>query len=316
MTPDALGGGITKWIMDKILRTITSDGSLMASAVDSSGIVRTAQQLHSLSKTACAALGRLLSGASLMGAMLKTDGASLTLKVNGGGPLGSLTAISDCRGNVRGCVDHPQVELPPKRNGKLDVGGGVGSNGRLAVLRDLGAGKPYIGQVELVSGEIAEDLTQYYAQSEQTPTVCALGVLVDRETGEALLSGGLLVQALPGADSAALDRLEANVEKLEPVTTMLAKGMTPEEMCRKALEGFSVELLEESPIRYVCSCSKERFANALLTLGEEEIRSLPLNEEGKAEAVCHYCGRKYYFSGEELAVLADRAGSSGKNKKK
>lgn len=301
--------------MDKILRTITSDGSLMASAVDSTQLVYTAQRLHGLSKTACAALGRLLTGASLMGAMLKIDGATLTLKVNGGGPLGTLVALADCHGNVRGYVDHPQVELPLKPNGKLDVGGAVGRDGRLAVIRDMGSGDPYIGQVELVSGEIAEDLTSYYAASEQTPTVCALGVLVDKGTGEALLSGGLLIQALPGADDAALARLEENVGKLESVTTMLAKGMTVEEICRKALDGFEVEVLDQFPVNYVCNCSKERFANAMLTLGEEEIRSLPLNEEGKAEAVCHYCSRKYTFTPAELEQLAQRAEASKKSEK-
>lgn len=302
--------------MDRIIRTITSDGSLMASAVDSTQIVYTAQKLHGLTKTSCAALGRLLTGASLMGAMLKIDGASLTLKVNGGGPLGSLVAIADPKGNVRGYVDHPQVELPLKPNGKIDVGGGVGADGRLAVMRDMGAGNPYIGQVELVSGEIAEDLTQYYAQSEQTPTVCALGVLVDKEKGEALLSGGLLIQALPGADDAAIARLEENVGKLESVTTMLAKGISLEDMCRKALDGFTVEILDESPVHYVCTCGKERFANALLTLGAREIRSLPLDEQGRAEAVCQYCGRKYYFSREELEALAQRSEKPASKEKK
>lgn len=302
--------------MDRIIRTITLDGSLMASAVDSSHIVRTAQGLHGLSKTACAALGRLLTGASMMGAMLKSEAASLTLKVNGGGPLGNLVAIADSRGNVRGYADHPDTELPLKPNGKLDVGGAVGNDGRLAVMRDLGAGDPYIGQVELVSGEIAEDLTQYYAQSEQTPTVCALGVLVDKNSGEALLSGGLLIQALPGADDAAIARLEENVGKLESVTTMLAKGLTLEQMCEKALAGFEMEILDELPVRYACPCSKERFGKALLTLGERELLTLPLNSEGKAEAVCQYCGRKYYFSREELADLAKRAGTKTSAEKK
>ena len=167
--------------MDRIIRTITSDGSLMAAAIDSTELVYTAQRLHKLTKTSCAALGRLLTGASLMGAMLKEKQATLTLKVAGEGPLGNLLALSDSRGYVRGYVDHPEVELPPKPNGKLDVGGAVGHNGRLAVIRDFGTGEPYSGQVELVSGEIAEDLTSYYAQSEQTPTVCALGVLVDKQ---------------------------------------------------------------------------------------------------------------------------------------
>lgn len=293
--------------MDRIIRTITSDGSLMASAVDSSQIVYTAQKLHGLSKTACAALGRLLTGASLMGAMLKIDGASLTLKVNGGGSIGNLVAISDCRGNVRGYADNPRAELPPRPDGKLDVGGLVGSNGRLAVMRDMGTGEPYIGQVGLLSGEIAEDITRYYAQSEQIPTVCALGVLVDRETGEAMLSGGLLLQALPGADDSAIARLEENVKGLESVTTMLAKGISLEDMCRAALNGFEMEKLDEFQVHYVCNCSKQRFSNALLTLGEKEILSFPLNEEGNAEAVCQYCGRKYYFSREELEELARRA---------
>ncbi len=300
--------------MDRIIRTITTDGSLIASAVDTAEIVYTAQKLHGLSKTACAALGRLLTGASLMGAMLKSEQASLTLKANGGGPLGTLVAISDCRGNVRGYVDHPEVNLPLKPNGKIDVGGAVGTAGRLAVMRDFGKQEPYIGQTELVSGEIAEDITQYYAQSEQIPTVCALGVLTEKGTGEAILAGGLLVQVLPGADDSAVAKLEENIGKLEPVTTMLAKGFSLEDMCRRALEGFSIEVLDESPVHYVCNCSKERFANAMLTLGPEEIRSLPLNEEGNAETVCHYCGRKYYFSREDLLSLAEKAQTSGKKK--
>lgn len=293
--------------MDRIIRTITADGSLMASAIDSTEAVYTAQQLHGLSKTACAALGRLLTGASLMGAMLKKGNASLTLKVNGGGPLGTLVALSDSRGNVRGYLDHPEVELPIRADGKIDVGGGVGHTGRLAVIRDLGEGDPYIGQVELVSGEIAEDITQYYAASEQVPTVCALGVLVDKEKGGALLSGGLLIQVLPGADESAIKKLEENIGKLDSVTTMLAKGLALEEMCRKALAGFEMEILDEFAIHYVCNCSKQRFADALLTLGAGEILSLPLDGQGRAEAVCQYCSRKYYFTKEELSALAERA---------
>lgn len=292
--------------MDRIIRTITSDGSLMASAIDSTELVYTAQRLHGLTKTACAALGRLLTGASLMGAMLKEAQATLTLKIAGDGPLGGLLALADSQGNVRGYVDAPHVELPPKPNGKLDVGGAVGRNGRLAVIRDFGTGEPYSGQVELVSGEIAEDLTHYYAVSEQTPTVCALGVLVDREDGVVLLAGGLLVQALPGADEAALNRLEQNVMSLDPVTTMLAKGFGPEDMCRTALAGFQVEKLDEFPVHYVCNCSKERFTDVLLTLNAEDLLTLPLNAQGQAETVCQYCNRKYYFSKEELLALAER----------
>ena len=293
--------------MDRIIRMITADGSLMASAIDSSDLVYTAQQLHGLSKTACAALGRLLTGASLMGAMLKEAGASLTVKVEGGGPLGSLLALADSKGNVRGYVDHPAVELPLRPDGKLDVGGAVGKEGRLAVIRDFGTGEPYAGQVELASGEIAEDLTNYYAVSQQIPTVCALGVLVGKEDGLAMLAGGMLIQALPGADEAALSRLEANIVQLESVTTMLAQNRSPEDMCRAALEGFQVEVLDTFPVHYVCNCSKERFAQALLTLQPQELREMPLDQEGRMETVCQYCSRKYYFSREELWTLADRA---------
>lgn len=298
--------------MDKILRTITSDGSIMAAAIDSSHIVYTAQKVHGLSKTACAALGRLLTGTSLMGDMLKSEDSSLTLKVNGGGPLGNLVAISDYKGNVRGYVDHPEIDLPLKPNGKIDVGGAVGNQGRLAVIRDMGEGDPYVGQVELVSGEIAEDLTSYYASSEQIPTVCALGVLVDKENGEAMLSGGLLIQALPGADNSALERLEENIAKLDSVTTMLAKGMSPEEMCRAALNGFEVEILDESPVHYVCTCSKQRFAKALLTLGSKELRSLHGDDHGDVETVCPYCNKKYVFSKDEIAQLAEQAENAEK----
>lgn len=291
--------------MDRIIRTITHDGSLMASAIDSTDLVYTAQRLHGLTKTACAALGRLLTGASLMGAMLKEANATLTLKVAGDGPLGNLLALADSRGNVRGYVDNPQIELPPKANGKLDVSGAVGTHGRLAVIRDFGSGEPYSGQVELISGEIAEDLTNYYATSEQTPTVCALGVLVDREEGGALLAGGLLIQALPGVKDEVLERLEKNVSDLEPVTTMLAKGFGLEEMCRTALKGFQIEKLDEFQVHYACNCSKERFSRVLLTLGAEELSELPLNEQGFVETVCQYCNRKYYFSKEKLLRLAE-----------
>ncbi len=293
--------------MDRIIRTITSDGSLMAAAIDSTQLVYTAQRLHKLTKTSCAALGRLLTGASLMGAMLKEANASLTVKVAGDGPLGSLLATSDSRGYVRGYLDHPEVELPLKPNGKLDVGGAVGRNGRLAVIRDFGTGEPYSGQVELVSGEIAEDLTSYYAQSEQTPTVCALGVLVDKQDGEVLLAGGMLIQALPGADDVALVKLEKNVSEMDSVTTMLAKGLSLEDMCNLALKGFQVEKLDEFKVGYACNCSKERFARVLLTLPMEDLETLPVNEEGLVETVCHYCNRKYMFSKEEIQVLVENS---------
>ena len=290
--------------MDRLIRCITSNGAIMASAVDSTVLVATAQQVHNTSPVATAALGRLLTGASIMGAMLKKEDASLTLKINGGGPLGSVVAIADSHGNCRGWVVHPEVDLPLKPNGKLDVGAAVGQDGLLGVLRDFGSGQPYIGQVEIVSGEIAEDITNYYATSEQIPTVCALGVLVDKADHKLLLAGGMLVQVLPGATDADITQLEQNVAVLEPVTTMLAKGMTIEDMCRTVLQGFEMEILDESPVAYACNCSKERVENALATLRPEEIRTLAL-EDGFMEAKCQYCNRAYRFSQEELDKLAD-----------
>lgn len=289
-----------------MIRCITSDGSIMAAAVDTTEIVAIAQELHHTSAVATAALGRLLSGASLMGAMLKKENASLTLKVNGGGPLGSVVAIGDSHGNVRGYVEHPDVELPLKPNGKLDVGGGVGRDGLLMVVRDMGEGEPYVGQVRLATGEIAEDITAYYAISEQIPTVCALGVLVDKEQHQAMLSGGLLIQVLPGADNTAIDRLEANIRTLEPVTTMLAKGMSMEEICAKALDGFEMEILDEYRVKYVCTCSREKVIQAFSSMKKEELLSLA-DETGYAEAVCQYCCRKYRFSEEELEQIAEQA---------
>ncbi len=292
--------------MDRMIRCITSDGSLMAAAVDTTNIVAIAQELHHTSAVGTAALGRMLSAASIMGAMLKQENASVTMKINGGGPLGSVVAIADSRGNVRGYVEHPEVELPLKPNGKLDVGGGVGRDGLLMVIRDFGEGEPYVGQVRIATGEIAEDITAYYAVSEQIPTVCALGVLVDKEEHQAMLSGGLLIQVLPGAAPESIDRLEENIRALEPMTTMLAKGMSMEEICQKALAGFEMEILDEFQVKYVCTCSRDKVVQALSTMRREDIVSLA-DETGYAEASCQYCAKKYRFSVEELEEIARQA---------
>lgn len=291
--------------MDRMIRCISSDGSVMAAAVDSTDTVCTAQSIHKTSAVASAALGRLLTASSLMGAMLKKEGASVTLKVKGGGPLGLLVAISDSRGNCRGFVEHPETELPLKPDGKLDVGRAVGSSGLLCVIRDFGEGEPYTGQVRLVSGEIGEDVTAYFAESEQIPTACALGVLVDKRDHLVMLSGGLLIQVLPGASEDAVSRLEKNVAALEPVTTMLAKGLSIEDMCRRALDGSDMEILDEFRVGYACPCSKERVERALATLKPEEIRGLADPKTGKMEAKCHYCGRVYEFTEQELKALAN-----------
>ena len=288
--------------MDKIIRCITSDGAIMASAIDASDIVFTAKKLHNLSRSAKAALGRLLCATSMMGNMLKQKDAFINLRVLGDGEMGAVVAVGDSRGNVRGYVENPDCPTEYYNSGKINVAKAVGKNGTLSVMRDYGTGDPYIGQVELCSGEIAEDITNYFATSEQIPTVCALGVLINKEDGEVLLAGGLLIQLLPGAYDEAIDRLEENVKNLEPVTTMLAKGMSILDICKTALQGFEVEVLDENPVNYVCSCSREKLERYFMTMSDEEIRTLP-DESGKTEAVCQFCNKRYAFTRDDLERL-------------
>lgn len=285
--------------MDKIIRCITSDGSIMASAITSTNIVATAQQVHSLSPVATAALGRLLTGASLMGAQLKQRRAALTVRIKGDGPLGVMVASATSDGNVRGFVGNPNCETEHYENGHINVGKAVGSNGTLYVVRDYGTGEPYTGVIELVSGEIAEDITSYYANSEQIPTVCALGVLLDKQDGALLLAGGMLIQLLPGATQDICDKLEANIKKLESVTTMMAKGMAPLDMCRAALEGFELEVLDEMPVHYYCTCSRQRVEQSFASIPDDQLRGM-INSTGNVEAVCHYCNKKYLFTAKEI----------------
>ena len=288
--------------MDKIIRCITSDGAIMASAIDASDIVFTAKKLHNLSRSATAALGRLLCATSMMGNMLKQKNAFINLRVLGDGEMGAVVAVGDSRGNVRGYVENPDCPTEHYNSGKINVAKAVGRNGTLSVMRDYGTGDPYIGQVELCSGEIAEDITNYFATSEHIPTVCALGVLINKEDGEVLLASGLLIQLLPGAYDVAIDRLEENVKNLEPVTTMLAKGMSILDICKTALQGFEVEVLDENPVNYVCSCSREKLERYFMTMSDEEIRTLP-DESGKTEAVCQFCNKRYAFTRDDLERL-------------
>lgn len=290
--------------MDKIIRCITSDGAVMASAIDASDIVFKAKKIHNLSRSATAALGRLLCATSMMGAMLKQKDATINLRVSGDGELGPVIAVGDSKGNVRGYVGNADCPTEYYNNGKINVSKAVGKNGVLNVMRDYGSGDPYIGQVELVSGEIAEDITSYYATSEQIPTVCALGVLIDKEDGEVLLAGGLLIQLLPGAFDDTIEQLEKNLATLEPVTTMLAKGMSILDICKKALEGFEVEVLDEYPVNYVCSCSKEKLERLFCTMSDEDIRSMA-DEKGMAVANCHFCNKKYVFTKSDLEKIIE-----------
>ena len=274
----------------------------MASAIDASDIVFTAKKLHDLSRVSTAALGRLLCATSMMGNMLKQKDAFINLRVLGDGEMGAVVAVGDSRGNVRGYVENPQVKTEYYNNGKINVAKAVGKSGMLSVMRDYGTGDPYIGQVELVSGEIAEDITNYFATSEQIPTVCALGVLVDKEDGEVLLAGGLLIQLLPGAFEDTIEKLEKNIAKLEPVTTMLAKGMSILDICKTALDGFDVEVLDETPVNYVCGCSREKLERYFMTMSDDDIRSMA-DEKGEAEAVCQFCNKKYVFTKDDLEAI-------------
>lgn len=287
--------------MGKLIRCITSDGEVMATAVDTTDIVNRAEQIHKTSAVVTAALGRLLTAGSMMGNMLKGKDDSITLRVNGDGPTGSLIVVSDFNGDVRGYVQNPVVELPLNAKGKLDVGGAVGKNGLLYVLKDLGLKEPFSGSVPLVSGEIAEDITSYYALSEQIPTVCALGVLVNPDL-TVKAAGGYIIQLLPAASDATIDKLEASIAKLQSVTAMLDSGKSPEDIIRKALEGFDVEVLYSQDIEYKCNCSKERVSKALISLGKEELDSMAAENES-TEISCHFCDKKYVFSPTELKKL-------------
>lgn len=285
--------------MGKLIRGLSENGGIVFCGVDSTDIVCKAEQLHTTSATCSAALGRLLTGASLMGSMLKDDRDTITLRVSGNGPAGVVIACTDGTGNVKGCIDHPLVELPAKANGHLDVGGAVGKDGVLTVIRDNRLQKePTVGQVPLVSGEIAEDITSYYAYSEQVPTVCALGVLVDKDLSISC-AGGYLLQLLPGASDAEITHLEQNVAALPSVTELLRSGASLEQIMEQALAGFAPNVLDEQQVRYQCDCSQARVERALLSLGRDELAEMAA--EGKpVEVSCHFCDKKYYVDAGAL----------------
>ena len=287
--------------MDEIVRMITGDGSVKAIAITGKDLVERARQIHKLAPLATAALGRSLMGCSMIGATLKEEKGSVTLRIKGGGPLGSIIAVSDSQGNVRGYLQNGQVELPLKGPGKLDVGAGVGTDGFLTLIKDIGLKEPYVGSVPLVSGEIAEDLTAYFATSEQIPTACGLGVLVDTDQS-VLCAGGYMLQLLPGADDAVIDRLEETVRRLGPVTEVLRQGADAAEVLNRLLEGMEPELLERTSVSYKCYCDRDRVSQAVISLGKEELRDM-IDKEGSADLTCQFCDKVYHFSKEELEEL-------------
>ncbi len=289
--------------MDQIIRVIAKDAPVKAMAITARDTVERARAIHDCWPVASAALGRLLMAASMMGAVLKAEEGSVTLRVRGGGPLGALTAVSDSGGNVRGYVQNPAVDVPRKAKGKLDVGAAVGGEGDLTVIRDLGMKEPYIGSVQLVGGEIAEDIAAYFVESEQIPTACALGVLIaPDQTVQA--AGGYLIQLLPGADDAVVSAVERGVARLGAVSARLDGGMEPLELLQEVLADFELEVLETTPIEYRCYCSEERVSRALISLGREELDKL-IREQDGAELTCQFCDRVYRYSGDQLRALRE-----------
>ena len=287
--------------MGELVRAMTRDGFVKAVAVESRDIVERARQIHKMLPTATAALGRLLPAAAMMGNMQKIENGSLTLQVKGGGPLGTVLAVSDALGNVRGYVQNPQISLLEKYRGKLDVGAAVGRDGMLTVIRDLQMKEPYIGSVPLVSGEIAEDITEYFAQSEQTPTACALGVLVDTDQS-VRAAGGYLLQLLPGAPDAVIDALEAGIQKAGAVTALLDQGMGAQALLETVMAGMDLEILETTPVAYRCYCSRERVESTLISLGRKELGEIV--DEGKPiDISCQFCDTIYTFTPQEIAEI-------------
>lgn len=291
-----------------ISRAITADGSARMIFADTTQIVQKAADIHNTSKTVTAALGRCLTAASLMGSLLKDKDNSLTFQVNGGGPAGRICCVSDYKGNVRGYAENPSAELPPNARGKLDVGGAVGKSGGLTVIKDMGMGEPYVGTCPLVSGEIAEDVTQYFANSEQTPTVCALGVRVDQNR-KIIAAGGFLVQLMPGAEESVIEAIEKNLTTVSSVSAMIASGKSAEQIISSVLDGTGFEMFDEFDIDYACNCSRERYLTALAGLSAGDVKELCSDADKPIETVCRFCNSKYVFTPEEvLRAYAEKKG--------
>lgn len=288
---------------DYLVRAITSDGMVKAVAISSKGIVERARNIHKTSPLATAALGRALTAVSMMGNELKQDDGSVTFRIDGDGVLGTVVTVSDSTGNVRGYLQNPSADLPLREDGKLDVGGGIGQ-GNLTIIKDIGMKEPFTGSVELISGEIADDLAAYFHDSEQIPTVCALGVLVDRDYS-VLAAGGYIIQLMPGADDDTISRVENGVIKSGAVSKLLSQGMTPEEILNSVLSDFEVTIEEKTEVEYRCACNRKKVVSALVSIGEKELRRIS-DEQENIEVTCQFCDNVYKFSRNDVEqILAE-----------
>ncbi len=286
---------------DHLIRAMTKDGWVKAVAIDGKNLVERARQIHDTTPTATAALGRTLCAASMLGNMQKTENGSVTLQFKGGGPLGTVLAVSDWQGNVRGYVQNPHITLLEKYAGKLDVGAAVGTDGMLTVIRDLQMKDPYVGSVQLVSGESGDDVTAYLVQSEQTPSACALGVLVDTDC-TVKVAGGYILQLLPGAPEEVIARLEIGIQNAGAVTAMLDRGLSPKEMLETVMEGMELELFEETPVEYRCYCTRDRVESTLISLGKKELTEIA--EDGKdIQVECQFCDTEYKFTPDQIREI-------------
>ena len=288
---------------DYIIRGINKKGTLRLFVASPTNIVEKARTIHNTSPTATAALGRALTAAAMMGIAMKEEKASLTFQLNGKGPIGSIVTVANNKGEVKGYADHPYADKPSREDGKLDVGGIVGKDGHIAVIRDLGLKEPYVGQSNLVSGEIAEDLVHYFYISEQQPSAINLGVLVDTDIS-VKAAGGYILQLLPGVEEEDIDEIEKILSEAKPISTLIDEGLTPEDVMEELFGQFEMEILDKKHIEYKCNCQRDKIEKILLSIGKKEISNI-IEEDGQAEIVCHFCNEKYQFSKDELLKLID-----------
>lgn len=287
---------------DKMIDCLAYNGKVSIKCISSKNIVEKARKIHDLSPTASAALGRLLTITAIMGRELKAEEATVTNQIKGDGPIGMLTAVADSKGNVKGYVGNNLVDVPLKENGKLDVGTAVGKNGMLYIIKDLSVGKPYVGMTPIVSGEIAEDFTNYFATSEQTPSVVALGVLVDKDGIRS--AGGYKLSLMPDATDEEISIIEENIKNIDPISKMLDENKTLEEIAKIVTGDENIEILETINPEYKCNCSREKCEKGLIAIGKQELNNI-IKEEEKIEIVCNFCNTKQIFTREELQKLAD-----------